>query len=190
MYTMLEKPCKVILTIYLLSISGCDNDMSKNDTKFVWDATESAPKHYPMEIIRGTFVYQGEEEHGLYIPSGGTLKAGWGEPISSHVTGEKNKPLPDRLDIIFFSYAENQFYKGEFELPYEKILAFFRQGVADNPDNPTYSSIMAGIAPGGVVAVWVIGRESYHEVFFGRAEKIDLDPGRAFSPWDIAMSGC
>jgi hypothetical protein len=45
--------------------------MGKNDTKFDWGATESAPKHYPMEIIRGTFIYHGEAEKGLYVPAVG-----------------------------------------------------------------------------------------------------------------------
>jgi hypothetical protein len=160
--------------------------MAKNDTKFEWLATESAPKHYPMEIIRGTFVYHGEAEAGLYIPSGGTLKKGWGEAISSHLVGEKYKPLPDRLEIYFFSYAEKQFYKGEFDLPYERILALFRDGVANptvfpNGDTmPNYSRIMAGVAPGGVVAVWVTGRKTA-EVFFGQAQKVELNPSAAFA---------
>ena len=153
----------------------------RNTTKFEWDATESAPEHYPMEIIKGTFIYKGEKARGLYIPSGGTLVDGWADPVSSHVTGEKYKPLPDRLKITFFSNAEKQFYQGEFELPYDKILAIFKRGVAENAEHPTFSSIMVGIAPGGAVAVWVIGSGGYIEVFFGQAEKIDLDPGAAFA---------
>ncbi len=175
---------KGVLLISLLStlLGGCvrSERMSNNVTKFEWDATESAPKHYPMEIINGTFIYKGESERGLYIPSGGTLVDGWGDSVSSHVTGDKYKPLPDRLSITFFSYAEKQFYHGEFKLPYDKILALFKEGVAANPEYPTYSSIMAGIAPGGAVSVWVIGTGGYLEVFFGQAEKIDLDPSVAF----------
>jgi len=181
---MFIKPRDILklLVLFLLQlVTGCKYDMSENVTKFEWGATESAPKHYPMKIIRGEFIYKGETERGLYIPSGGTLIAGWGRPISSHATGEKYKPLPDKLDITFFSNAENQFYHGKFELPYENILKYFQTGVADNPAQPTYSSIMAGIAPGGVVAVWVIGTGGYHEVFFGQAEKVDLNPSTAFA---------
>ena len=119
------------LFIFILLLSGCHNAMSKNDTTFEWRATECAPHHYPMEIIQGTFIYHGETEDGLYIPSGGTLSAGWGQPISNHAVGEKYKPLPDRLKIAFFSYTEKQFYQGEFALPYERILALFREGVAN-----------------------------------------------------------
>jgi hypothetical protein len=167
------------ITTLLLFFTGCTNAMSKNATKFEWEATESAPKHYPMEIIKGTFIFQGEAEKGLYIPSGGTLTAGWGRAISNHSSGDKPLPLPDRLKIIFFSYAEKQFYKGEFALPYEKILALFREGVAENKDNPTYGRMMVGIAPGGTVAVWVNGMKN-KEVFFGQAQKVELNPSVAF----------
>ena len=88
--------------------------------------------------------------------------------------------MPDRLKITFFSNAENQFYQGEFNLPYEKILTLFRKGVAANKEEPTYSGMMVGIAPGGAVAVWVEGTENV-EVFFGQAQKINLDPGSAFA---------
>ncbi len=163
-------------------LTGCANAMTTtNTTKFEWDATESAPKHYPMEIIQGDFIYHGEKERGVYVPSGGTLDSGWGDPISSHTVGDQYKPLPDRLKITFFSYAEKQFYKGEFELPYEEMIAMFRQSVEDNKDKPyPVFRIMVGIAPGGAVAVWVITLDYYKEVFFGQAEKIDLDPSRAF----------
>jgi len=167
------------ITTFLLFMTGCTNAMSKSTTKFEWEATESAPKHYPMEIIKGTLIFQGEAEKGLYIPSGGTLTAGWGRAISAHSSGDNPLPLPDRLKIIFFSYGEKQFYKGEFELPYEKILTLFREGVAANKENPTYRRIMVGVAPGGAVAVWVKGVQTT-EVFFGEAQKVVLNPGVAF----------
>ena len=178
----------ISLSTLLLFLTG--NGLAMSKTKFEWDATESAPKHYPMKIIDGTFIYHGETHAGLYIPSGGTLKAGWGDAISSHVTGAQYKPLPDRLKIRFFSYTEKQFYKGEFALPYEDILALFRDGVA-NPqvfpsgeESPIYSRIMAGVAPGGAVAVWITGYKTT-EVFFGQAEKIELSPSAAFAlPFD------
>ena len=175
--TNLKQAVKTGVSTLLILATGSSLAMSK--TKFEWDATESAPKHYPMKIIDGTFVYRGETDTGLYIPSGGNLKAGWGNPISSHVTGAQFKPLPDRLKIIFFSYSEKQFYKGDFALPYDTILSLFRDGIAADEDNPIYSRIMAGIAPGGAVAVWVTGAKTT-EVFFGHAEKIELDPSVAF----------
>ncbi len=154
------------------------NAKAGNTTEFDWYATECSPKHYPMEIREGAFYYKGRKD-GLYIPSGSTLHDGWGEMISHHVTGEKLKPLPDRMEIYFYSYAESQFYHGKFDLPYEKILAMFRQGYEENPEEPYYSYIMAGVAPGGVVSVW-LGGYRIQEVFFGQAEKVELGASEGF----------
>ncbi len=162
----------------LLFLTGSTHAMSKTATKFDWLATESAPQHYPMKIIQGTFFYHNGGDNGLYIPSGGTYTKGWGEFISTHVGGDDLKELPDRMSIVFYSLAERQFYKGTFNLPYEKILTLFREGVAANKKRPIYRRIMVGTAPGGVVAVWLTGSQT-KEVFFGQAEKLDLSYGRA-----------
>lgn len=184
----MRKPWKTELSIvvsFLFLLIGTHPAMSKGQDKFEWYARDSAPKHYPMEVIRGTFVYHGEAEKGLYVPSGGTIMQGWGTPGTTHAVGEDYKPLPDRLKITYFSYAEKQFYQGEFKLPYDKMLALFQEGVAADKNSPLYSDIMVGVAPGGAVAVWVTGRGDTKEIFFGQANKVDLNPSAAFSiPFD------
>lgn len=159
--------------IFILSLVGCGNMFTKNKTKFHWLATESAPKNYPMRIINGTFYYH-NEKGGLYVPTAAAINPHWGTGRSTHVVGEDFKPLPDRLDIRFFSFTENKLYQGSFDLPYEKILALFREGVARDKDRPTFNTIMAGVAPGGIVSVWLTGRET-REVFFGQAEPYEDD---------------
>lgn len=174
----------VLLSIF---ITSCGAPVKNPPTEFDWYSTECAPKHYPMKIIQGTFYYK-DQDKGLYIPSGGQLSAGWGESISSHITGAKLKPLPDSVAVVFYSYAEKQFYKGEFDLPYEKILSLFRQDYEKHTDKNEvdYDSIMIGVAPGGAISVWVNGATT-KEVFAGKAEKIDLDPTSGFDiPFDSA----
>lgn len=168
------------LTSLCIFFTGCGG-MNKNATEFEWYATESAPEHYPMEIIRGTFYYK-DQDNGLYIPSGGTLYAGWGNMNSHHSTGPDKKPLPDRVDITFYSYVEKQFYRGSFSLPYDHILKLFRD--AHQEDKPYHDAIMIGIAPGGVVSVWLEGYK-VTEVFFGQAERVSIDPSSGFRlPFD------
>lgn len=70
---------------------------------------------------------------------------------------------------MFFSLTENQFYKGEFDLPYEKILALFRESL--EVDKIPFRKIMVGVAPGGAVSVWLTGGKT-KEVFFGRKKWI------------------
>ena len=142
-----------------------------NATKFDWQASESAPKSYPMKIIAGNFYSPNGDS--LYVPDGVKLHHGWGRGRSSHVVGEDLKALPNRVSLSFFSYTENQFYRGDFALPYDKILALFQAGhySPKDEDHITYNEITVGVAPGGAVSVWVVSLDRSVEVFFGYAEK-------------------
>ena len=147
-----------------------------NTDKYDWQATESAPRNYPMQVVSGTLFYHGET-NGLYVPNGSSIDHGWGTGGSSHVVGPDLKPLPDRLEITFFSYTENQFYIGKFDLPYDKIRAMFKAGYHnyDEDKHITYNATVVGVAPGGAVSVWLSGWGHTTEVFFGQAEKTDVD---------------
>ncbi|WP_126456866.1 DUF2931 family protein [Sulfuriflexus mobilis] len=180
---MRAEPYKIFVLTVILWFFVDYYAIAKNMTEFTWGATECAPKGYPMEIISGTFLFKGED-HGLYIPAGGTLTGGWGNSLSNH--GSILHSLPDRLKITFFSYAEKKFYHGEFALPYDRLVALFQEGVQTGEVFPVYTKMMAGIAPGGVVSVWVTGKSKV-EVFFGQAEETHLDPSIAFDlPFDSA----
>ena len=171
----------ILIIGFLCSSLGCANmfNFGKNKTRFDWVAQASAPKGYIMRIIDGTFYYH-DEAGGLYIPEGASVgnKDPWGDASHSHNVGEQYKALPDRLDIRFFSFTENKLYRGSFDLPYDKILALFKEGAKGSrygKDHPGYNSITAGIAPGGAVAVWVKGVSGTREVFFGQAEEYEDD---------------
>ncbi len=147
-------------------------------TKFDWLATESAPKNYPMKIVQGTLFYPGGGS--LYVPDRKKIHHGWGTSISTHVVGPDLKPLPERLEITFFSYTENQFYHGQFDLPYDRILSLFQKGFysPNEEEQITYHKIMVGVAPGGTVSVWLLSTDGAIEVFSGQAEKADIDWSR------------
>ena len=162
-----------LLFILVLSLAGCGNMFTKNKTRFHWLATESAPRNYPMRIIDGTFYYH-NEKGGLYVPTAASIGHHWGTGESTHVVGEDFKALPDRLDIRFFSFTENKLYQGSFDLPYNKILTLFKEGVTKDKERPIFNTIMVGVAPGGGVSVWVTGRET-REVFFGQAEQYEME---------------
>ncbi len=144
--------------------------------KFEWLATEGAPRNYPIKIVSGDLRYH-NKSGSQYVPHGVRLQNGWGEGRSTHVGSDDLKPLPDHLDITYFSYTEDLFYEGSFELPYEEILSLFQKGFysPNEEGNITYSYIVVGVAPGGSVAVWLWGLERKTQVFFGQANKIDGD---------------
>ena len=172
------------LLSFLNIFSGCGaatmNEDPKQVTHFKWYAVATAPHDYPMEIISGTFFYKGMNA-GVPIPSGGTLTTGWGNSASAYVGSDEIPPLPDRVHVKFYSYAENKVYEAEFVLPYETILAKFQQQLKDSPDKRNYSSFLIGIAPGGAISVWMKGPRTT-EIYFGQAKKIEVTPSEAFEP--------
>ena len=167
----------VLLTSLLAGIKGTTMaamiDIAESD-KFDWLASEGAPELYPMEIIVGHFY--NPAGGSLYIPNKATLHHGWGKGWSNHIVGADLKPLPNRLSVYFFSYMENKFYSGEFDLPYEKILSLFKTGYYSprKKEKVTYHKIVAGVAPGGHVSVWLVGIHKTTEVFSGQAKE---EPG-------------
>lgn len=170
--------CLIGLTSIVTFFCGCGEATMSKNTNFKWYAVATAPREYPMEIISGTFFCKGMET-GIPIPSGGTLTTGWGKSASAYVGSDEVPPLPDRVQVTFFSYVEKQAYKAEFLLPYENILAKFQQRLRDAPDKRNYSHFILGVAPGGAISVW-LGGPDVIEVFFGQAEKIEIDPALAF----------
>ena len=143
--------------------------------KFDWLASESAPKYFPMKIVTGYFY--DPDGGSLYVPNGKLIYEGWGESVSTHVVGPDLKALPNRLEITFFSYTENQFYHGDFQLPYERILELFNSPYYSHKVEKeiNYHRMVAGVAPGGLVTVWVESADRTLEIFSGQAEKTELD---------------
>lgn len=154
------------------------NKSAEPATHFKWYSVATAPRGYPMEVITGTFYYKGMDS-GINIPSGGTLTTGWGKSASAYVGSSEIPPLPDRVEVKFYSYVEKQVYEAEFDLPYDLILAKFQQQLREAPDKRNYSSFLLGIAPGGAVSVWLKGPRTT-EIFFGQAKKAEMAPSAAF----------
>lgn len=176
--TCLKKMGRVsAMFLPILSLSACGEKIfgEKTMTEFDWLASESSPKYYPMEVIKGTFHFQ--QGGGVYVPSGSFIyELPWGEYHSVHISGAALKPVPNQLSITFFSYTENKFYQGEFDLPYDKILTLFQEQYYSTKEQglTRYSTITAGVSPGGGVAVWLNGLNRNTQVFYGKAKEVQL----------------
>ncbi|QCE43145.1 DUF2931 family protein [Psychroserpens sp. NJDZ02] len=183
---------KIQIIIVCLAFLSCKNKttdttsviLNKKEQKFDWLPTECAPKAYPIEIVNGTFSL--DNKFIASIPSGGrTVKNGWGKLGSTYIVGEDFKAVPDHLDITWMSYAENKFYKGSFKLPYDKMLALFNETFIDNNNEPEkYSRIVCGMAPGGIVSIWLLGGGKITEIDHFKATETDLTM-KEFNPSGI-----
>ncbi|WP_108868969.1 DUF2931 family protein [Aquimarina aquimarini] len=154
----------LVITLTTISVVSCQDNNPKKEKitnaigmkKYEWRPSACAPKFSPVQIHKGSFIYENEES--IYIPSGHTLDQGWGKLGATHIVGDDSKPIPVKLEITWLSYLEKKFYKGSFDLPSKKIETLFAEGYMDRlGQKKTYSRINVGLAPGGIVVVWLMG---------------------------------
>ncbi|MFC6269775.1 DUF2931 family protein, partial [Frigoriflavimonas asaccharolytica] len=175
-----------ILCIILFTPASCQekNKKTKNMSAeiYEWKDATSVPYGFPIDIYKGGL-------QNLKIGSYTSLNAGttigdgyWGE--ASYGMGSGVKPLPDHLNVVFLSYAEEKFYQIDEDLDYEKIREYFRKGYDTKLTNGTgeirhvnYNTIIVGFAPGGVCVVWIAGIGMQIEVgrFQGKEVVIPAD---------------
>ncbi|MEM7159102.1 MAG: DUF2931 family protein [Myxococcota bacterium] len=160
---------------------------------YEWLASESAPAGFPMKVLSGGFT---DPAGGFkYVPPNKVIHHGWGTPVSTHLVGEDMAPLPNRLEIEFFSYAEDASYAGSFELPVEAIEALFEAGYHSRRlgEHTTYERLTVGIAPGGHVTVWAVGVDRTAEVWSGCAPEVEVDfervAGKMLTPREEYVRG-
>ncbi len=178
---MAKKYCfpKCLMLLNLIFTSHSAMSASKSSVpKFKWSVVATAPEGYPMEISHGTFYANGLD-YGFPVPSGGTLTTGWGKYASGYGVGDERPPLPDRVEVEFYSYAERKRYEASFSLPYDLILEKFRRQAEDHPGKLNFDTFLLGVAPGGAISVWISGPRTV-EVYFGQAKKIERSPSEGF----------
>jgi hypothetical protein len=169
------------LAILLINCKGQTNKNLKKMETFKWDPSVCAPKMYPVELYTGDFYF--ENGGSIYISKYSFEHGGWGEIGSTDVTGSGTSPVPVRLELTWISYTEGKFYTGNFTLPKDSMTQLFKEGFTrfDDKEHGTYEDIIVGLAPGGIVVVWMrgIGRS----VEIGRYQASERKvPIKAFVP--------
>jgi len=124
---------------------------------FHLSASPCAAQGYPMTIQVGAFVRS--DERSFPVPSGHFLMGDWGASSIGWGVGDANQPAPASLEILYFSYTEDTFYEGRFELPQQRIHDLLRAGFWDTDDKRqvTYSELTVCVLPKGMVCVWLTG---------------------------------
>jgi hypothetical protein len=164
-------PILLMIIISLLSILVVEGETAMD--KYGWLPSESAFKNYPMHMVSGSFMLN--DGASVDIPSRDVMQNGWGEVGSIYLVGDKIKPLPKRMEISYFSFTEDKFYGGAFDLPYAKIHNLFQRGIESPKTGKmvTYQKVIVGLAPEGRISLWLLAEGEVLEVAtFQAAEKI------------------
>ncbi|OXA83307.1 DUF2931 family protein [Flavobacterium hercynium] len=178
----MTKTIKSLILGMLMSFTvSCQDKQQKmiventvNSPRFQWQESLCSPLGYPMEIYKG-----GLEGNGSYASlESGTTDGEWASSGAGRSYGVKT--LPNRINFIWVSYAEGCFYSIDSPIDYEKMLQLFEEGYQDsgfffNDEGEykkcTYTTIVVGLAPGGVVVVWVKGGGRQVEIGRYQGEK-------------------
>jgi hypothetical protein len=149
-----------ILFICWVIVSSCQQK------KYDWSVSVSAPKEYPVVIQRG---FMGKSFFG---PS--AISASWG--IGREVAIKQPFVIPDDFEITWLSLVERKFYKGKWILPKNKIENCLEKGVDHQNKKVKCNKIQIGLAPKGVVVVWLLGEQGM-QIEIGRyqADQIILE---------------
>ena len=166
---------KLILLLTILLLSNC----SFMDEKYEWGAGVSTEIGFPVRIYAGRV---GDVSiMASFTASFDRPDDGWGVGTQE---GSMMKQLPKDIDIVWYSYVEDCFYRVKTDLDYPKLLKLFREGYKERARNleafpkgygeETFNTFVVGLAPGGVVVVWVEGPMRQIEIGRFQAEKINL----------------
>ncbi|ELY2018338.1 DUF2931 family protein [Flavobacterium psychrophilum] len=170
----------IVLLLILLQTNCKEKKMEEEN--FIYSMEISAEEDYPVEVHDG--VLSNGKQFISAIPKAGIAKGGWG--FGSGNAGMKAGMIPNHLELTYISYAEKKFWKIDTALPADKILALFKEGFTyiDNQDvehHETYDELLIGLAPGGIVVVWLSGSVKKTEIGRFQAEtiyvnKLDFQP--------------
>ena len=156
--------------LVLVVLAGC----SPKD-KYEWNAGLSGPKYYPSGAPRVEYFYKGKSVAGASIGTG--ADQGWGVTAGGYSGGEQYKDIPDSVAVQWVCSVDNYLYRGGARLPRERMLELFKNGFKTVYGmKTTYTSIVAGMAPGGNVTIWLRGSERLTEVIRFKAQERLEDP--------------
>jgi len=153
------------------NIFSCSTAQKKVDLVLDWEPGINAPKYYPIETIFGSFS---NGEKSCDITTGVTQYGGWGlggmEMSSGHF-------VPNKLKIGWFSYAEDKFYKGEFDLPEDTMQVLFKHGFTSRKGGFfNYRRLIVNVYPKGGVALWMsTGGKRQVEIGHFQGEEMEYD---------------
>ena len=154
----------------LVVLAGC----SPKD-KYEWNAGLSGPKYYPSGAPRVEYFYKGKSVAGASIGTG--ADQGWGVTAGGYSGGDQYKDIPDSVAVQWVCSVDNYLYRGGTRLPRERMLELFKKGFKTVYGmKTTYTSIVAGMAPGGNATIWLRGSERLTEVIRFKAQERLEDP--------------
>jgi hypothetical protein len=157
-YKLLYFWCLLVPLLLTSTLIKCQNKKIMEQDKYEWFAYETVPEGYSVEVWNG--FLSNDAGKIVRLPHASEITGPWGKCGSIEMVGDDFKAIPTKLSLTWIAYTEKKCYTLEATLPSKIITDLFKEGYATTEYGSTvvhknYNAIVIGMAPGGVVAVWV-----------------------------------
>jgi len=115
---------------FLLTLCACQSPMeTSQDEKFELSASACTVIGNPIEVVEGNCTSPGGGS--FHVPAGYFLESDWNGSGTVEMMGDAYNTAPDSLHLLWYSYAEDKFYQGDFALPRQRIYTLLKNGYWD-----------------------------------------------------------
>lgn len=134
-----------------------------SETQYRIMASGTAPELFPSETFF-CLLYYGQD--AIEIPKQYPFHHGWGAIADYTVLNRETYPMPTRIDMVWLSVIEQQFYSLESELSVKLMQELWEQN--------EFEHILVGMAPYGLTALWFVGDKKSILINCLKAEPIEV----------------
>lgn len=182
----------VVVCIFMLWDTSAQERQTYNNEQ-VYHSTEkydyqqgiSTPEGYPIKLLSEsefTIAVKGDRTPYTLLETNKVYSINWGNGDTTFKSSDgPDIVLPDRLELFWYSFLENKYYRLSTKLNKTQISRYFKKGYKwdysgnlDKIATRNYRELIAGIAPGGDVVLWISGPGNTKELEVFKADLIDM----------------
>lgn len=182
----------VVVCIFILWNTSAQERQTYNNEQ-VYHSTEkydyqqgiSTPEGYPIKLLSEsefTIAVKGDRTPYTLLETNKVYSINWGNGDTTFKSSDgPDIVLPDRLELFWYSFLENKYYRLSTKLNKTQISQYFKKGYKwdysgnlDKIATRNYRELIAGIAPGGDVVLWISGPGNTKELEIFKADLIDM----------------
>lgn len=182
----------VVVCIFMLWDTSAQERQTYNNEQ-VYHSTEkydyqqgiSTPEGYPIKLLSEsefTIAVKGDRTPYTLLETNKVYSINWGNGDTTFKSSDgPDIVLPDRLELFWYSFLENKYYRLSTKLNKTQISQYFKKGYKwdysgnlDKIATRNYRQLIAGIAPGGDVVLWISGPGNTKELEVFKADLIDM----------------
>lgn len=151
--------------------------------KYNYQQGIATPEGYPVQLLsesRFTIAVKGDRNPVTLLETGKVYSNEWGNGESTFKSSDDGDiVLPDSLKLYWYSFVEDRYYALNTALDKVLLSNYFKKGFRHDISGKLeetiqgkYDELIAGIAPGGDVVLWISSFNDTREIAIFKAKEI------------------